>query len=242
MLNWILKSTARPINSTPNAIEIRLSEPIASAAKPAVSKKPANSVTMIAPTSFTERSAANRIAQTITTDSTIERSAPSRNVANCSSSSATGPVRRSRNPFSRVMPSSPARRRISVRAVSPGSNPLKSSTGRVTTKRRRSRGSALRPVIICCHDRLARLPSTTRRTTSPIVVSVGSSWAAAAVSAPETNVASASNRPRRLGSCARLPISGCAAISCCATFSSSSGDRNNSPLRSKNGPPSGCRT
>ena len=232
------------MNNTPNAIEIRLSDPIASAAKPAVSIKPAASVTMIAPTSFTERSAINRIAQTITTDSTVERSAPSRNVANCSSSSATEPVRRRRTPLSELKPSSDARRRISVRAVAPDSRPEKSSTGRVITKRRRSRALGLRPVIISVQDRLARLPSMMRCTTLPIIVRVGSSCATFSVSvpAPDTKIASASNSPRRLGSCARLPIKGCAAISCCATLSSSSGDRYRSPLRSKNGPPSGWRT
>ena len=226
-LNWIEKSTARPMNNTPKAIEMRLSEPIASAANPAVSMKPTASVRMIAPTSFTERSAINRIAQTMTTDSTVERNAPSRNVENCSSSSATGPVKRKRTPLSGLKPSSPASRRISARAVAPGSSPEKSSTGRVITKRRRSRVSAFRPVISCVQDRLAPLPSIMRCTTLPIIVRVGSSCATFSVSvpAPETKVASASNRPRRLGSCARLPIRGCAAISCWETLSSSSGDR-----------------
>ncbi len=90
------------MNRTPNATEIRLSEPIASAANPAVSARPAASVARIAPTSFTERNAANRIAHTRTTDRMVDLSAPSRRVANCSSSSATGPVMRTPHAVLRV--------------------------------------------------------------------------------------------------------------------------------------------
>ena len=220
------------MNRTPKAIEIRLSEPIASAAKPAVSMNPAISVATMAPTSFKERIAANRIAHTATIEITVARKAPSRNVANCSSSSAIWPVSRSCTPFGGAMPSSPARRRISARALPPGSRPVKSSTGRVKTKRRSSRGSGFSPVIICCQERLCGFPSNTPCTTSPIAASVASSCSIAAASLPEcvTKRASASNRPRRLGSWVRLPISGCAEISCCVTFSSSSVGRNNSPF------------
>ena len=46
------------MNSTPNATEIRFSEPIASAANPAFKASPAQTVTRIARTSLTERTAA----------------------------------------------------------------------------------------------------------------------------------------------------------------------------------------
>ena len=118
----MLKSTARPMNSTANATEITLSEPTASAAKPAVSTSPAVMVTRIAATRRSERSAANSSTTIDPTDSRIERSAPFRSAENWSSSSATGPVMRTRTPACGIRLRVAASRRISAVAVAPGSS------------------------------------------------------------------------------------------------------------------------
>ncbi len=240
----MLKSTARPVNRTPNATESGLSEPIASAAKLAVSVSPIASVARIAPTSFKDRIAANKIAQTRTIEVSVERSAPSRKVANCSSLSATEPVIRTCTPCAGSSWSSRASRRTSSSGRAPRSSAAKSSTGRASTKRRRSRGLAARPVIIRCHENGSERPAKAASTALAIAVSVGFSRMIAAWSFPtfDRNSVSVSNRPRRLGSPARLPISGCAAISFSEIASSSATGRNNRPLWSKNGPPSGRRT
>jgi len=117
----MLKSTARPTNSTPNATEIRFSEPIASAANAAVRTSPHVTVTRLAATSRHERSPAKRITSTEPIDRRAERSAPCCSVANWSSSSATEPVIRTRTPLPSVNPSSSATRRISSVAAAPGS-------------------------------------------------------------------------------------------------------------------------
>ena len=172
----MLKSTARPMNNTPNATEIRLSEPIASAAKPRSASSPAARVTRIAPTKLHR---AQRHEQ--------DRARPTRPTAR---SSAARPRAMSRTARRRARqgrsgaaaprlgsrPSSRASRRISARAVAPGS-----TAGKVEHRPGHDKTAQLARLGVAPGHHLRsrtgspRLPPTSARTTSPIVVRVGSS-------------------------------------------------------------------
>ena len=89
------KSTPRPTKSTANATEMMLSAPTITNPSAAVIDKPMNSAITTATMIRNDFSAIQRIRST-TARVTTPRAAPSRTVANSSSSIGTGPVKRTR--------------------------------------------------------------------------------------------------------------------------------------------------
>ena len=147
------KSTPSPMNRTPNATEIRFSEPIASAANPAFKANPAQSVTRIARTNLTERTATSRIRpdQDKRQDGRPDRALLQRRKLLVIERDRSGQA----HPHA-VLPGRASARSPSAGfrrcARPPGSSASKSSTGRVRTKRRSVAPVGESPVIRRCHE------------------------------------------------------------------------------------------
>ena len=194
-----------------------------------------------------ERTAANRIAQTSTIDSTVDSSAPCCNVANCSSLSATGPVSRSRTPCCGSRSSSLACggfRRAAGRPVRASRNRAPAGSARSGAARA---GRADRPVISRCQEtgcvaagqhRLDGVADRGQRRIEPRDRGVVLLFLGAVDEQRQRIEQAAQARVARQRADQRLRLDQLVRESPAAP----STDRNSGPLRSKNSPPSGRRT
>ena len=111
-------------------------------------------------------------------------------------------------------------------------------------KRRSSRGAGTLPVNKLCHEKAGTCSATTASNASanPANGCASCSTIAGSCSTPSNISDSESISPRSVGSAAKVPSRGCAAINCCVVRATSAVDSNRRPARSKNGPPSGRHT
>ncbi len=157
--NWMPKSIPRPTNRAAKATEIGLSSPTMTRPSAAVTIRPEKVVIITATTRAPERNASHRNSRIAPMVTRLLSRASSANVANSSSETATGPVRRRRSPFSEVILRSSAMRRTSFVASAPGCRALKSSTGWIITNLRSSVLCVLPFDSSICHDNRAGLPA-----------------------------------------------------------------------------------
>ena len=214
------KSIDRPMNITAKATEIRFSEPMVRKAKAKVKTRPIARVAKVATISLNDFRAAKSRPRTSAADSTRARPMPSATVANSSSFSATGPVRRMRTPMSPLMPSAAAVSRTNWVALAPGSRAVKSRLGWARIRWRSMFWSTGRSISMVCQDS-PRLPPDRASFSVPAMAESGFSRRSIGIalfSTPCRKVVSVPNRPRRLGSAVRLPMKACASITESAIF------------------------
>ena len=142
---------------TAKATEIRLSAPTRANPIAAVMERPTRRLMKTARMIPNERKASHRMVNTTTMVRVVLTKAPSCSVAYSSSAIATGPVSRTRAPYC-VARSAAALRMASVAAF-PGMSAVKSSTGLISMKRRRSLVVDGRPLSIARQEKLAGRPA-----------------------------------------------------------------------------------
>jgi hypothetical protein len=225
------KSIDRPMNMTAKAIEMRLSDPIATAANPNVNTSPRISVMKHAAISLNDRSAVKRSPSTIRIEAIRPQPVPSATVPNSSSLRAMGPVRRTVTPFAGVRFSSFAISRTAAVALAPGCSARKSRLGCARISLRSSRGSTGRSIIRDRQEIGVSLPDSAALVADAMAESGRSSEAKSVALRATPSIASesTSNRPRRLGSPARLAMKGCARMIDCETCCRALVSRNSKP-------------
>ena len=209
-----------------------------------VMASPTNSVTRMQAMILKERTASHSVASTASIIAPPISQARSASVANSSSDSGTGPVRRTRTPLSWLKCSSAAAARIASVALAPGSSAPKSSLGCTSMKRRSSRGSAGLPLTSVRQEKNGLPPPATFSSVSPNAVTgrAMSASLACPCETPSRAVCRLVMMPRSEGSDAIGPRNGAAAIICSVLVLTSARERNSKPLRLKKSPPSGRRT
>ncbi len=244
-INWMPKSMPRPTNSGMKATEIRLKRPTAARPTPMVMTRPARVVTRMQASIRTERVASHSIASTAASMAPPTSQARSAREANSSSDSGVSPVRRTTTPWaaSRCRPEAMAW--MASSALAPGSRSPKSSLACTSRMRRLGAMLALPWADISdSQEKNTDLPACVFSVASARPLSSGSSLFRS-VCPPVTpciSVVTPSAMPRRLGSAARGPSTGWAAISWLVVSDTSWRDRKSRPFWAKNGPPSGRRT
>ena len=129
-------------------------------------------------------------------------------------------------------------------ALRPGCRSSKSSTGWMFTNRRSSDGSGARPVISLRQEKAGSFPFAMSSRASAIATSAGlrSSSFDFPRPIPSIDCDKVRRTPRSVGSEARVPRKGWAAISSAVLRRTSSVVRKRMPFRAKNSPPSGWVT
>ena len=216
------------MNNTAKAMESGLKCPTTSTPKAAVQASPATTSTISGQISRQLRSAIHSNSTVRPRESTIFSTAPSARVANSSSAIGILPVMRMVMP-GRARPAAAAR--IASVAEWPAASSEKSSTGWTKTKRRVSSALAARPVIIRFQSGSATRPARAASAAALKATSGLANWLklASPRATPSMALRSKSATPRRLGSAARLPSSGCASISRSVRSRTSSSERNSAP-------------
>ncbi len=230
------------MNRTANATESRFSEPTIISPAAVVIERPINRFTNTAKMIFGECNAIQRMNSTTITVPIPLTIAPSWTVENSSLAIGTGPVSRTRAPYSPARLRSLAACLMASVASFPGSSALKSRIGLNSMKARRS---ASVKGLSLTSSRQENVPEPVFNTFSTVWAisengrSVESSLICPRLT-PASPVSSAPVKPRMLGSPAMISISGAADSNCPVSRPTSAVGRNNNPFFSKNSPePSG---
>ncbi len=194
---------------------MRLNRPMTSSPTAVVTTRPATIVPMIAATSRTDRVASQSVSSMAPIMTKATTPIFSSSVANSWSASGTSPVRRTRTPWAASSPSPLAAASMASLAASPGLSAPWSSSGWARIRRRVGGASALLSLARSrCQEKVAGFPAreVSIAAASALIGLSSRSSLASPASTPSSTVSSEPAMPRRLGSTASGPSSGCASM------------------------------